>query len=728
MPTVIDELVVTLGLDTKNFNQSQRDAVEQLRQFQSVVARTAKQSTSDFAEFQAAITAINHPIAALKQALTHIASGAHSVSHATQTTWTNAQQAGSQLQAMAHRSGTAVRASGDNAAQGFMALARAGLVAFAAVELVSKSMKDVYDTTMKLNGIQTAAYAANMNPRRFAALENVFSEQSGGIISSGETANFLSNFEIQRQGFRVAGNSSQFAGTMTAAARFLGIGAGELMNMSQEEFLRRFAAAAQGPNGAQASYIGSQLGMSPAMVKALHDMGPQGFQRALGDAASRAPSDREVNNAHDLAIEFAKLGDWMEKLKYDLLDDATPAIISFTESLEDMAKWLDDHRDIIWQWIKTIFGFSLTGGLGVDSLGSAAPVTSTGTTNWLGSAYNWVRGKLGLSPIGGPSSSNAGPPAGSGNLPNNVQAPAQYAGMIAGSAAKWNVPPEIMTRMIGAESGFNPNATSPTGAHGLAQFIRSTAALYGVDRNDPASSIEGMAHYLHDLYKKHGNWGGAIDEYLGSKAAYDPSYRKWGVPQYAQQLDSGQVMSHSNGGMEVWGDSRAVGIHNHLGGGGYQHGGDTPSTILAKMQSMPPGYFKGKNIILDSGTNGNEMGTVDQTIGWLKQQGANVSVVGYGWKYSAKDSQLQAMAKQHGVPYIAAGANDGTHDSPGGYADELRRATLSFGGGGNVANHSVTTGDIHVHATSDNPYAIGGAVQNAITRSTATSADYGTSG
>jgi soluble lytic murein transglycosylase-like protein len=75
-----------------------------------------------------------------------------------------------------------------------------------------------------------------------------------------------------------------------------------------------------------------------------------------------------------------------------------------------------------------------------------------------------------------------------------------YSGTIAAAAAQYGVPQPILYHLLGAESSFNPNAgPSSAGARGIAPFIPSTAAKYGVDVTNPDSSITGAAHYLADL-------------------------------------------------------------------------------------------------------------------------------------------------------------------------------------------------------------------------------------
>jgi hypothetical protein len=71
-------------------------------------------------------------------------------------------------------------------------------------------------------------------------------------------------------------------------------------------------------------------------------------------------------------------------------------------------------------------------------------------------------------------------------------------------AAKYRLDPGIFERQIEAESNFDPNARSPAGAQGIAQFMPGTARAYGVNVNDPISSLDGAARYLRDNLKKTG--------------------------------------------------------------------------------------------------------------------------------------------------------------------------------------------------------------------------------
>jgi hypothetical protein len=98
-------------------------------------------------------------------------------------------------------------------------------------------------------------------------------------------------------------------------------------------------------------------------------------------------------------------------------------------------------------------------------------------------------------------------------------APPQYQPMIAQAAQKYGLPADVLTRQLKQESGFNPNAVSPAGATGIAQFMPGTAKDMGVNPLDPASAIDGGARYLAQNRDKFGgdmtkalaayNWGPA---------------------------------------------------------------------------------------------------------------------------------------------------------------------------------------------------------------------------
>lgn len=108
----------------------------------------------------------------------------------------------------------------------------------------------------------------------------------------------------------------------------------------------------------------------------------------------------------------------------------------------------------------------------------------------------------GAAPVGGLGVDGA--LAGAGGLPSFV--PSEYRAPLLRAAAHWNVAASLLAAQLMAESGFDPNAGSSAGAQGIAQFIPSTAAAYGLrDPFDPEKAIDAEAHLMSDLIHQFGS-------------------------------------------------------------------------------------------------------------------------------------------------------------------------------------------------------------------------------
>ena len=84
--------------------------------------------------------------------------------------------------------------------------------------------------------------------------------------------------------------------------------------------------------------------------------------------------------------------------------------------------------------------------------------------------------------------------------------PAQFREPILRSATRWQVSAALLGGQLMAESGFDPNAGSSAGAQGIAQFMPSTAAAYGLDDPfDPVAAIDAQAHLMSDLLRQFGS-------------------------------------------------------------------------------------------------------------------------------------------------------------------------------------------------------------------------------
>jgi soluble lytic murein transglycosylase-like protein len=117
--------------------------------------------------------------------------------------------------------------------------------------------------------------------------------------------------------------------------------------------------------------------------------------------------------------------------------------------------------------------------------------------------------------------------------PANVDFSVRYANFIHAAAQKHGVDEKLITRVIAAESNFDPKAVSHKRALGLMQLLPETAARYSV-RNifDPAQNIDAGTHYLKDLLARyHGNLSFALAAYNAGPEMVD---RYGGIPPFLE--------------------------------------------------------------------------------------------------------------------------------------------------------------------------------------------------
>jgi soluble lytic murein transglycosylase-like protein len=81
-------------------------------------------------------------------------------------------------------------------------------------------------------------------------------------------------------------------------------------------------------------------------------------------------------------------------------------------------------------------------------------------------------------------------------------------------AATRQLPPDFFARLIWRESLFRPNAISPKGAEGIAQFMPGTAKIRGLGNSfDVIEALDASSRYLNDLRLRFGNLGLAAAAY-----------------------------------------------------------------------------------------------------------------------------------------------------------------------------------------------------------------------
>ncbi len=77
-----------------------------------------------------------------------------------------------------------------------------------------------------------------------------------------------------------------------------------------------------------------------------------------------------------------------------------------------------------------------------------------------------------------------------------------------------DVPPAFFARLIWRESLFRPEAVSPKGAEGIAQFMPGTARMRGLSNSfDVIEALDASARYLGEMKIRFGNFGYAAAAY-----------------------------------------------------------------------------------------------------------------------------------------------------------------------------------------------------------------------
>ena len=140
MPTVIDTLIVQLGLDPTKFTQGQVQAVGQLRQFHAQVNQQANQTARAFLS--------------LLRPMTQVQSGYNAVTQ------------------QSRRAGLAVQQGAKQGAYGLMALASAGAAAFAAIKSIQGAYQQFTSTIGRTDALNRVAQQTGVSAVWLNRLQN----------------------------------------------------------------------------------------------------------------------------------------------------------------------------------------------------------------------------------------------------------------------------------------------------------------------------------------------------------------------------------------------------------------------------------------------------------------------------------------------------------------------------------------------------------------------------
>src|SRR5260221_12434686 len=125
----------------------------------------------------------------------------------------------------------------------------------------------------------------------------------------------------------------------------------------------------------------------------------------------------------------------------------------------------------------------------------------------------------------------AAPVQNTNSAPTTMSLPKrQYVAIAQQDAAAVGIPPDYFGRQINTESGFNPNAVSPAGAVGIAQFLPGTAAGLGINPWDPIQALRGAAQLMASYNKTYGGgYAKALAAYNGGSGTVQSGVNNFGA-------------------------------------------------------------------------------------------------------------------------------------------------------------------------------------------------------
>lgn len=239
-----------------------------------------------------------------------------------------------------------------------------------------------------------------------------------------------------------------------------------------------------------------------------------------------------LNTIGDLVGEAFKLlfGEMQKKDHVYSFRDAIRAVLKVFSALAGAIKWVLGNMRDLFAYIKNSKVFTEI----FEAIGKTID-KAIGKVGKLGRAVLALMNGEGIQKalsILGASDSDSSGDKGSGSPTGLSSDEQKWEPYIQEYSKKHGVDPNLVRAVIKKESSFDPNAVSPAGAIGLAQFMPSTAEAVGIDPHDPVQSIEGAAMHLKALLKTfNGDERLALAAYNAGAGAVQ---QYGGIPPYAE--------------------------------------------------------------------------------------------------------------------------------------------------------------------------------------------------
>ncbi|MGQ6600149.1 transglycosylase SLT domain-containing protein [Serratia sp. IR-2025] len=607
MAMVLDELVLALGIDDKNFSAGEQAVAAGLDRLTAVMENVAQAFDT----------------------------GEKKSSEALDKTGKKADKTAKDMEA-----------SGKKAASFFSSI-RAQVLALAGVTLSLGGLKSfVTGFTSNLNQLATAADAFGMSAK---SLDGWSKAGEAFGVSANEIVGAFSRINDAKARLKSGlGLDPQLQSLLLAANQ-----AGANIDLGRdgtEDIVRKLAAAFPNLNKDQQQAYGSELGYGYAAQQWF------GSGHALRDVdrftARSGVDDQSIAAARKFRQQWTEISQAFEKTGYILFNALLPYIKQFNAWLNDLANWMAQHPDEIKAAVQGVFGvlsnivgvageaanavggwqnailllvsasvggklLSLFKGLSGALMGPAGliaalvaleefvikpleekypalknnPVAdalnnlpfSDKVEGWGKSAHDWVKDTFGINlPRGDGYGQDQAPTqfAQSVRRPQPTKAGEEMLAWLQPKLSKleetFGLPAGLLRSMVITESGGDTQAVSKAGAKGPFQFMPGTAkdfGLVGDDVFDPEKSAHAAARYMSQLLKMFDgdlgkalaayNWGQGNVERKGLGAA--PQETREYVPKVLSNLPQPGAGMAAQARQPVGGSQSTITETTHIG-------------------------------------------------------------------------------------------------------------------------------------------------------------------
>lgn len=607
MAMVLDELVLALGIDDKNFSAGEQAVVAGLDRLTAVMENVAQAFDTGEKKSSEALDKIGKK---------------------------------------ADKTAKDMEASGKKAASFFSSI-RAQVLALAGVTLSLGGLKSfVTGFTSNLNQLATAADAFGMSAK---SLDGWTKAGEAFGVSANEIVGAFSRINDAKARLKSGlGLDPQLQSLLLAANQ-----AGANIDLGRdgtEDIVRKLAAAFPNLNKDQQQAYGSELGYGYAAQQWF------GSGHALRDVdrftARSGVDDQSIAAARKFRQQWAEINQAFEKTGYILFNALLPYIKQFNAWLNDLANWMAQHPDEIKAAVQGVFDvlsrivgvageavkmvggwqeaivllvsasvggklLSLFQGLSGALMGPAGliaalvaleefvvkpleekypalknnPVAdamnnlpfSDKVEGWGKSAHDWVKDTFGINlPRGDGYGQDEAPTQFSQSVrrPQPTKAGEEMLAWLQPKLSKleetFGLPAGLLRSMVITESGGDTQAVSKAGAKGPFQFMPGTAkdfGLVGDDVFDPEKSAHAAARYMSQLLKMFDgdlgkalaayNWGQGNVERKGLGAA--PQETREYVPKVLSNLPQPGAGMAAQARQPVGGSQSTITETTHIG-------------------------------------------------------------------------------------------------------------------------------------------------------------------